>query len=59
MRFTKVTVEVFYDAVGKPYVVIEGWPGNEESGVAHAPGMDFKVWADEVIVNDTRKEKQP
>lgn len=54
MRFTKLSIEVFTDAVGKPYVVIEGWPDNEESGAAQAPGLSIKAWADEVTVADSR-----
>lgn len=56
-RMQALRIEVFDDAVGKPYVLIEGT--TEDASGTDAVPMEFKVWAHEVTVTDHRKPKGP
>lgn len=49
MRAPKVRVAIRNDAIGKPYLEIDNRYGDEASPVK------FTMWADELVVEDTRK----
>jgi hypothetical protein len=51
-RVESLTINVYSDVAGKPYVIIEG--SADESGTS-APAMEMKVWAHEVTVIDNRR----
>jgi len=54
MRLQRLTIEVYSDVVGAPYVKIEGWPPDDPNTTTTA-AVEMTVWANEMTVTDNRK----